>query len=177
MTIKTSSVYFISDLHLGHAKILNFAGAYRGGSTPEEHDEWIVDQWNSVITKRNVVYLLGDVCFHRDAMHHLERLKGMIRYCPGNHDRKYLKEIIEHLNPLETLPGLSTYKKFWVTHCPIHPDEMRGRNGNIHGHVHQNILSDQNYYPVCVEQCYGVPICFDEIYSAFERNRESIHPI
>lgn len=157
-----SKVYFISDLHLGHKRILEIAGSYRGGTTVEEHDEWIVEQWNSVVTKRDKVFLLGDVCFDSRSYHRLSNLNGNINLCMGNHDRKWFDQWKYHLNPKEVF-GFGTYEHFWLSHCPIHPSEFRGRYGNIHGHLHHNLLPDEGYINVCVEQCYGVPICYDEI--------------
>lgn len=47
------SVYFISDLHLSHKRILEFSGQYRDwASTVEEHDEILIDRINSVVSKR-----------------------------------------------------------------------------------------------------------------------------
>ena len=55
------STYFISDLHLGHRKILEYSPA-RGGKTIDEHDEWLVSQWNSVVrNKKDLVWVLGDI--------------------------------------------------------------------------------------------------------------------
>ena len=157
-----SKVYFISDLHLGHKRILEFSGSLRGGSTVEEHDEWIVDRWNSQVVKRDVVWLLGDVCFDRNAFHHLERLNGNIKLVLGNHDRKWFDQWKYHLQPKEVI-GFGTYKRHWLSHCPIHPMEMRGRVGNIHGHLHAKVVDDDRHFNVCVEHCNGVPISYEEI--------------
>lgn len=157
-----SNVYFISDLHLGHKKILEFAGEFRGGSNVEEHDEWIVEQWNSVVRKRDLVWLLGDVCFSRDSFHHLAALNGSVKLCLGNHDRKFFDQWKYHLQPNEVI-GLGNYKNYWLSHCPIHPMEMRGRLGNIHGHLHQKVVPNERYFNVCVEHCYGKPFSYEEI--------------
>jgi len=155
-----SKVYFISDLHIGHKNILNFAGKYRGGTNLEEHDRWLVDQWNSVVKKRDTVWVLGDICMDIRKMYMFNDMLGTKYLCLGNHDKfdigvyqKYFKKII----------GLSSYKGFWISHCPMHPQELRKRQGNIHGHVHQHSLDDDRYYNACVEMSYGVPRTLEEV--------------
>ena len=97
-----SKVFFISDLHLGHKNILSFAGDYRGGDTVEEHDEWIVDQWNSVVGKRDVVYVLGDVAFTREGLAKCNRLVGNKKLILRNHDNFPLEEYFAN-----GLPGVA----------------------------------------------------------------------
>lgn len=163
-----SKVYFISDLHIGHKKILQFSGEYRQGTTVDEHDEWIVDQWNSVVKKRDTVWLLGDVCFDKEKLHLLGQLNGQVKLILGNHDKLPVQDYFQHLR---YLGGLCSYKGFWLSHCPIHPLEMRKRKGNIHGHMHQHLIPapEYRYINVCVDQNKGVPITFDEVVSKFEK--------
>ena len=161
-----SKIYFISDLHLGHKRILQFAGQYRDGSNVEEHDDWIVKQWNSIVRKRDKVYVLGDVAFTPEGLARLSEMNGTKILIRGNHDEFPIKEYLKYF---QEVYGLTSYKGFWLSHCPIHPVEIRGRKGNIHGHVHQNVLPDKRYFPVCVEQCRGVPISFEEIKSLYEK--------
>jgi calcineurin-like phosphoesterase family protein len=37
---------------------------------------------------------------------------------------------------------LFSYKNTWITHCPIHPQEIRGRQGVIHGHLHGDVVKE-----------------------------------
>ncbi len=161
----TSKVRFISDLHIGHKKILEFSGILRGGLTVDEHDEWIVDSWNSVVNKRDVVWVLGDICFDKHKLHLLGQLRGRVRVLLGNHD---MQGIPEHFRDCLSVHGLATYKGFWVSHCPIHPMELRGRKGNIHGHLHEHLVGDPHYVNVCVEHNFGRPMEFDEVLAKWE---------
>ena len=55
------TVRFISDLHLGHKSICTFSGKERGGvTTVEEHDRYIIEQWNSVVQKNDLVWVYRD---------------------------------------------------------------------------------------------------------------------
>lgn len=161
-----SKVYLISDLHFAHKKILDFAGDYRVGDTVDQHNEILIHKWNSVVTKRDKVFVLGDVCMggtdNKKLLHQLLGHKVLIK---GNHDRWPIKS---YLDVFENVWGIVKYKGFWLSHCPIHPAELRGCR-NIHGHVHSSTIMDHYHQPdpryinVCVEACYGFPVPFTDI--------------
>ena len=157
-----SLVYHISDLHMGHKNILSFAGSDRGGECVGTHDRWIIKQWNSVIRKRDTVFVHGDVAMTKEGLYACKKLNGTKKLIMGNHDEFKIDEYLYTGGFSEILPSLMRYKGTWLSHCPIHPDELRGKI-NIHGHVHQQSIMlgrklDPRYRNVCVEQCYGVPI-------------------
>lgn len=64
-----------------------------------------------------------------------------IKLVLGNHDSLEIYEHRPH-NVKIQLP-LFVYKHFWLSHCPIHPTEMRDRLGNIHGHLHEEVVTRQ----------------------------------
>jgi calcineurin-like phosphoesterase family protein len=79
-----SIVRFIADLHLSHENMAK----RRGFSTIEEHDEHIIEKWNSVVHKRDITYILGDITMEKSAPYHLlDRLNGQKYVVLGNHDR------------------------------------------------------------------------------------------
>lgn len=155
-----SKVFFISDLHLGHSNILKFSQGYRYGDTIDEHDQWLVTQWNSVVkNKRDVVYVLGDVCFDFDKLKLIGQMTGNKILLPGNHDKFKLEDYQKYFYKIISF---KKYKGFWISHCPIHPNELRNRY-NIHGHTHKNSIPDRRYINVCVEVLNGTPIEFEKI--------------
>jgi calcineurin-like phosphoesterase family protein len=80
-----SIVRFIADLHLSHQNM----ATRRGFSSIEEHDEHIIAQWNSVVSKRDVTYILGDVTMEKSSPYPLlDRLNGLKHVVLGNHDRR-----------------------------------------------------------------------------------------
>ena len=152
------SVYFISDLHLGHDRITSFRPDF--GNSSKEHDEILIDRINSTVNKRDKLYILGDIAFNSVGV---ERFKNIncqhIEAIWGNHcDIKKLMPLVEKHG------AFKKYKDYWLSHCPIHPQELRGKI-NIHGHVHQKEIDDNRYISVCVEACNGVPMSIDEIRS------------
>jgi calcineurin-like phosphoesterase family protein len=165
-----SKKWFISDLHFGHANILKYSGAYRGGTTSAEHDAWLIDQINSVVKKNDLLYILGDVAMDREGLKLMKKIKAGNRILVrGNHDIYETKEYLEYFSQVH---GMISYKgTFWLTHAPIHPAELRGRY-NIHGHVHQNsIPDDPRYINACVEMTYGLPQSLDEL---FEKHKTEV---
>jgi calcineurin-like phosphoesterase family protein len=65
---------------------------------------------------------------------------------------------------VDSVQSLVKYKGFWLTHAPIHPDELRGKM-NVHGHVHTKTLADNRYFNVSCENVGYKPVCFDDIKS------------
>jgi len=131
-----SRVFVISDPHFGHSNIINVPGRLGLFSTPEEHDETLIDNWNSVVSKRDKVFLLGDVGFDRKGYvtnEVIPRLPGFIHVIGGNHDTA------EILQKFYRSHGVVTYKHTVLTHIPIHPQEMYW-DFNIHGHLHSNVV-------------------------------------
>ena len=57
------SKFYISDLHLGHKNILAFDN--RPFFSLEEMTETIISNWNSVVSKNDSVYVLGDMLEQR----------------------------------------------------------------------------------------------------------------
>lgn len=153
-----SRVFFISDLHLGHKSICKFAGKERGGvTTVDEHDAWIVQQWNSTVTKRDLVWVLGDVCFDRSKLPLLKAMNGAKHLILGNHDEFPLKEYEKYFNKIH---GFMKYKGVWLSHAPI--AVLRGKY-NVHGHMHHNSMDNPMYINVSVEQSNGVPQLWDDL--------------
>ena len=67
-----SGLFFIGDTHFGHHKI----AVLRGFGSVQEHDEYLIEQWNATVRKRDTVWHLGDVLFGKHSFACLERLNG-----------------------------------------------------------------------------------------------------
>jgi len=161
-----SDVWFCSDLHLGHKNIGKFR-APLVNSTDENNDR-IISEWCKYVTKRDVVFVLGDFCFDKELYDKLE-LPGYRKYLiRGNHDRFQTSTHLKFFNEIE---GLFKYKGFWLSHSPIHPDELRGKH-NLHGHVHFNNVKDKRYFNCCPENLWPTYnrclVSLDEVRKHFE---------
>lgn len=164
------TVRFIGDLHIGHKNIANFSGAERGGITNvDEHDAWIVEQWNSVCLKNDLVWVLGDVCMDKSRLPLLKKMKGNKHLILGNHDEFALDVYKPYFNKIH---GFVRYKGMWLSHAPVHPQELRGKV-NVHGHTHKILVPDERYICVSVEQVNGKPISLEELKQRFTNPTEA----
>jgi len=159
-----SKVFLIADTHFGHKAICKYRPEF---STPQEHDEIIIQNWNKVVTKvKHQVWVLGDMCIKNkdyDMDKLINRLNGTIQLVTGNHCHlPYYNN-----NRINVRRAMVAKYGFWLTHCPIHPNELRGRN-NIHGHTHYAMIDDNRYYNVCVENINYTPINIEEIRKYFK---------
>lgn len=143
-----SNVFFISDTHIGHQKIITFG--HRNFATIEEHDETIVSNWNSVVGKNDTVRHQGDVSVGGDLTDRvidcLKRLNGKIIVVPGNHDtRAKLKKYAELGFIIDT--GMVEFKgDLALTHPPVHVQQVETRfKANIHGHLHDMNITRKIY--------------------------------
>lgn len=149
-----SKLYVISDLHLGHKNIVKFS-PQRGCKTIEEHDAWIISQWNSIVTKKDVVIVLGDVALSKEGLTKVAQLNGTKHLVFGNHDKFALNDYLKYFGKVHGF-----YKKsgVWLSHAPIHPQSLRDLK-NVHGHMHSNCIGgDKRYICVSVEHLNGKPV-------------------
>jgi len=76
--------FVVADPHFNHANILRYAN--RPFSSIEEHNETLIDNWNSIVPKNGTVRILGDFAWS-DHNHFLQRLNGRKILVVGSHDR------------------------------------------------------------------------------------------
>jgi calcineurin-like phosphoesterase family protein len=165
-------VFFIGDTHFGHKNILLYEPEDRqykefSSSRPfkdiDEHDEYLVTEWNKVVGDKDIVFVLGDFCFGRDNIDIASCLNGRKRLIMGNHDI-YPAEL--YLKHFEKIYGALFYKKYLLTHIPVHPSHAR-TIVNVHGHLHSKSVRNDNinitYVNVSCEQIAMRPISMDEL--------------
>lgn len=153
---------YISDLHFGHQGMANM----RGFLDVEQMNSLIIEQWNRIVTnKKDIVFILGDITMEKKAGYELlDKLNGVKHVILGNHDRR--QDVKELLKYVDTVCGMMGDKKNGVifTHCPIHPSELDYRfKYNVHGHVHENTLSDPRYINVSAEVINYQPKTLEEL--------------
>lgn len=154
------STFFIGCLHLGHENMAK----HRGFADSEDHDLNLIEQWNKVITKRDKVFILGDVSMESSKPYHLlDQLQGYKHVVLGNHDDP--KDVRKLLEYVDKVSGPFRYKKeYWLSHIPVHPIEFDYRiRVNIHAHIHELELNDKRYFKVDAKHLKYKPISFDEI--------------
>jgi calcineurin-like phosphoesterase family protein len=148
-----AQVFGIADLHLGHRNM----ALKRGFATVEEHDEFIIANWNKVVSKRDKVIIFGDLTMEKKYSYYLlDRMNGTKVVIGGNHDS--LKHSAELLKYVSGICGMMKRKGFILTHCPIHESQLEGFYINIHGHVHEKTLQDPRYINLSCEVIGFTPV-------------------
>lgn len=161
-----SKLLISSDLHLGHNNICKYRTNFK---TPEEHHETLFENLAMSVNKSDTLYLLGDIAFDKYWLGRVADIKCRHKklVC-GNHDIDHhkMRELCDAFDSVDTL---LSRRNVWLTHCPIHPQEIRGRSGNIHGHLHGKLVTledgtkDTRYFNACVEHTDWKPVLYSDI--------------
>ena len=145
---KEQNIFFTSDTHFWHENIIKFCN--RPFSSIEEMNDTIIENWNKVVGKNDIVFHLGDFCFcGSDKFKELiEKLNGRIYLILGNHDWKIIKNW--HASKFEgvyqQLVIKVNGKKIYLNHFPFlcyagTYYRFEDAVWQLFGHVHS---SDQN---------------------------------
>lgn len=133
--------FYIADLHLGHENILKHC--HRPFETVEEMDETIIHNWNSVVGRKDDVYILGDVGWKNLELNSkIAGLNGYKHLVIGNHDRKLLKD--SHFRRLfveihNTMTVRDNGVNIVLFHYPIVEwDGLYQGSWHFYGHIHNN---------------------------------------
>lgn len=171
-------IWFISDAHLGHRNIHKMGGRPIDG--PVDNENWIADCWQSLVSRKvaadraDVVYCLGDMAFDEASLRIINSLNGIKVLVKGNHDvdSPFEKEVYRAILGLHKRYGV------WLSHCPIHEQELRGKP-NVHGHVHSCTVPDPRYFNLCPESLnakFGRPmISLDELRGWMNEYHNPLH--
>ena len=155
------SVYFTTDPHLGHKNIAGFRPFVKD---MQHNTDLFVADWKKIVNKRGIVYVFGDAAFTDEALDIFSWLPGRKILIKGNHDDMITTRA--QLNVFEEIHGMLKYKGFWLSHPPIHPQELRGKI-NIHGHVHYKSVKKKTWYGKEVDDTRYFNLCPDVIFPKY----------
>jgi calcineurin-like phosphoesterase family protein len=172
-----SKTWVIADPHFGHWGVCKFlredGSKLRPWDNPDDMDRDLINNWNDIVSEKDRVYVLGDVCINRRSLVTLGRLYGRKVLVKGNHDIFQLKDYLPYFDDIRAcvVKKNKDGNKVILTHIPIHPDSL-GRFGiNIHGHLHSNrVLDDEGnidprYICVSVEHTDFKPLDLMEAFN------------
>jgi len=166
----SDDVYFWSDTHFGHKGLINY-GFRKGFTTIEEHDEALIERYNSRVSKSDRVYLLGDISFYSktNTIALMKRLNGRKFIVWGNHDHSLKSAVKSEPSIIEQSYD---YKEITVGeqrlvlfHFPILSWHQVGKGSwHLHGHSHNNLPpSEMAMLDVGVDAFPKGPASYDEI--------------
>lgn len=170
--------WITSDHHFGHAGMLHFSdreGAHFRGDkwvTVEEMDQFLIDQWNSVVQPSDKVYHLGDFTLIQKKWgvdKYAQALNGRKVLIKGNHDLAKLSAYTENFKDVRAAHLLATGSfpctHLLLTHVPVHPRSIKSGWVNVHGHTHEKGSPEGPYLSVCVERTGWTPVEFSVLVS------------
>jgi calcineurin-like phosphoesterase family protein len=174
------NVFIVSDTHFGHANICKFKAKDGSKIRPwddiNEHDEALVQNWNSVVKPNDKVYHLGDVAVSKKSLDILARLNGDKILIRGNHDIFDLKDYAKYFRDVRSYHILNGCI---FSHAPIHTSCLEKYGCNVHGHTHINhvkkiadiggLEDDPSYLNVCVEHTNYTPLHLDEVFDRIKK--------
>lgn len=161
--------WFTSDMHYGHRKIIEYSK--RPYTSVEEMNEALIANYNSVVKKGDLVYMLGDVLFGDKDFGRsiLQRLNGNKYLIFGNHDRT-LRENSDLTKEFFVWARDYSEIKIGTQKLILFHYSMRVWNAShygsyqLYGHSHGSLYDDpklrsmdvgvdpSNYFPLSFEQ-------------------------
>lgn len=150
-------IWVTSDLHFSHDNVIEYCNR---PTTPDEHNEWIINQLNNTIGKNDIVIHLGDFMLSRyDRLNRIKeimkKLNGTWYFIMGNHDNPSdfinLSNTTKHkfLGSYYELRYVNDDLKVKVNfmHFPIENwNQMRYGSLMLHGHTHGKSTSRVNRF-------------------------------
>jgi calcineurin-like phosphoesterase family protein len=144
--------FITSDLHFGHANIMNFCPVTRSRfkDVVDMREKMIAD-WNREVAQEDETFILGDFAFlpAKDAVDILRRLNGSKILIEGNHDRKLLNDPAfrrEFKEVHQYLRYNHDGQLVIMLHYPIYEwDQMHRGAVHFYGHVHGKITGLEKY--------------------------------
>ena len=169
--------WVVADLHFNHFGILDLERPQF--NTIEEHNNYIIERFNQMVSPSDLVYFLGDVGFYSPTVLKslISRMNGKKILIYGNHDQFSAQEAYE-------MGFSSVYDHpIYLNNCIIlsHEPVQEGLNNpyvyNIHGHLHNADLNLPNYFNANIARNNYYPVNLDnlvkKVYKKCKNRRET----
>jgi len=188
-----SNYWVVSDTHFGHESVCTkFTKAdgspLRPYANAEEMNEIMVQRWNDRVRPDDRVLHLGDVVINKKFLPIMDRLNGVKDLLLGNHDIHFVSLLAPYFREI------SAYKvkgDLIFSHIPVHEQCIERFGANVHGHLHDKIITqghnlyetvrtgtevtrpDPRYLNVSCEHTDFVPITMDEVRQRVKDQQEA----
>ena len=165
-TLSGMKVFFTSDTHFGHTSILRHCNRPFGDI--EEMNQTLIENWNRVVGKNDLVSHLGDFAFGGAEVWNrfLDHLNGRIVLVVGNHDIYHLRsEMLERFEHVAfELYVIIDNQPIFLNHHPfLSYGDSHGHVWQLFGHVHtrgngQGKDKDKQRLPLLMATQYDVGV-------------------
>ena len=161
-----SKTFLIADLHLGHENIIKYEN--RPFLNKEAMDSTIIKNWNNVVSKRDKIFIAGDVTFYNKEKiaEIIRQLNGKKILVKGNHDTRnnnWWSDV--GFDEISNYPII--YKEWFViSHEPPTYYNDATPYFYIYGHVHGSEMYrtiTKQTACVCVERWDYTPVELEKI--------------
>jgi calcineurin-like phosphoesterase family protein len=184
-----STTFYWSDLHFGQHDVAD----ERGFTSPDLHDDHLIDAWLRTVSDADNIWLLGDLALASPA-----RALEIIRYLPGtkhlilgNHDRAHPMHPDAHRHHAryrDVFASVATMARHdlgghdvMLSHFPYRDDsrtrdryrQYRLRNEGrwlIHGHVHDEFAVEDRQINAGVDQWMDGPATAGQLLALISGN-------
>ena len=125
------TIYFSSDFHFNHDKIIDICNR---PCTRETHEEWLLNSINNVVDRKHTLYILGDVSManKNKTERFIDKIKCKQKHLiKGNHDNSIHNSTrFESINDIKDF----TYSKFGLNiHIVLCHYSLLSWNRSVHG--------------------------------------------
>lgn len=153
-------IFLIGDTHFMHRNIIKYCN--RPFANVEEMTEKLIKNWNSVVGKNDIVYVVGDfaLCGKAKIIEIGNQLNGRKRLILGNHDGASIATYREAGFEFVYNHHIVLDDFFIVSHVP--QNDIQAPFLNIHAHTHEPSNS-KNHFCVSVENINYTPLNFEEV--------------
>lgn len=149
--------FVIADLHFNDPQIISFER--HQFETMDQHNEYIISQFNKMVSKDDLTYFLGDIGFgnYKEIRKLVKRLNGRKILIFGNHDiftdeaakEMGFEEVYHH--PIYISSGVI------LSHEPVFEAFNNPYVINVHGHLHNSDLRSKNFFNVNLARRHYLP--------------------
>ena len=145
------NTFISSDHHLDHWNICKYCS--RPFKSKEEMNEFLINEWNSIVEPEDHVYYLGDfgLAGPEILMPFRKRMNGIWKlFLGGNHDRSSMMKVSSLAETVIKYSPVKRYEielegiPFVMSHCPIKRENNDTRI-YLFGHTHAKIAKETSY--------------------------------
>ena len=170
----SQDVYFTSDEHYGHARIIDYCK--RPYANVDDMREGLIYEHNKKVTKSDLTYHLGDIFWRtlsvQQATDILKRLNGTHYLIWGNHDEVAEKIMCNTFGApkfvwakdVDLIKPRAQYPAIWLSHYAhrVWPKSHKG-SYHVYGHTHSILPDFRRSHDVGVDANGYAPVSLDEL--------------
>lgn len=170
-----NKTYIISDTHFGHNNIIKYCN--RPFENVDIMTKELINNWNSIVKKDDIVYHLGDIamCISKGHVASIVNvLNGRIILIKGNHDNEKDQYYIDLFYMYYKYPII--INNVILSHEPIQNLDNTSFY-NIHGHmhntaeVHPELNMGKRHFNVSVECINYTPVLLDTVINNLKKQK------